>query len=90
MSSSQIRSNAVSVSVTRRVWQEVSKDPQATIRQLAERAGLGSTQTAYLALVRLRDAGYITYTPGAYRTRRILVPFVVLSNTSSNQESQSS
>ena len=86
-----MKSNTVSAAVTRRVWAEVTKDPQATVRELAERTGVPSSSNVYLALVRLRDAGYIDFAPNTNRTRRIIVPFAIInSHPVSNQENQAS
>ena len=64
------------VAITRRVWAALTSDPQASYRELAQRVGVASTYTIECAMVRLRDAGYIEYAPGASRARRVLVPFV--------------
>ena len=59
----------------RRVWAAISREPQATCRELSEYLNLSSGCVA-AALRELRYAGYIRFRK--YHTgRTILVPFVV-------------
>lgn len=55
--------------LTRRVWSAVSRDPQASYRELAARVGVASTYTIRCAMVRLRQLGYIEFAPGLERAR---------------------
>lgn len=58
----------------RRVWAAVSRQPQATVRELAAMSGLKSQGTVRLHLRFLRAAGYIEFQDGAERARRIILP----------------
>ena len=66
----------VSRATTRRVWAALTRDPQASYRELAEQVGVQSKYTVRCAVIRLRDIGYIEFAPGRERARRVLVPFV--------------
>lgn len=60
----------------RRVWAAVTRRPTATVRELADDAGL-PFGTVGAALRMLRDAGYIEFDPCTGRARRVLVPFII-------------
>lgn len=61
--------------ITRRVWAEVTKTPNAPITELACRAGVVKS-TASRALHALRAAGYIDFPDRTLQARTILVPFL--------------
>jgi len=66
----------VSIRLVRRGWAVVSREPQITMRALAQRLGRPTTADVASALHVLRDAGYIHYAKhGTGRT--IVVPFIV-------------
>lgn len=67
----------VSDQYIRKVWAAVTRQPRASVRELAEE--LGSSFSAVSASIRfLTDAGYIEHERGACRARRIVVPFGVI------------
>lgn len=61
----------------RQVWAEVTKTPQAGVREIGERLGLGYGSVA-TALRILQRAGYIEFSPGSHSARTVVVPFVIV------------
>jgi SOS-response transcriptional repressor LexA len=59
----------------RRVWAQVTRTPQASVREMVDAMGLRSTSGVGISLRILREAGYIDYKPGRSRARRVVVPF---------------
>ena len=66
----------VSDRTVRRVWAEVTRTPHATTEEMAQRVGKAKS-TVHVALLMLRDAGYINFPNKSYRARTVIVPFVV-------------
>lgn len=58
----------------RRVWRAVTKQPQATTRELGDAINL-SPSGVRAALRMLRDAGYIDFAPRSAGARTILMGF---------------
>lgn len=63
----------MNVDLVRKVWAAVSQQPQATIKELAEIAGIPSGPCRR-ALAELKKRGYINFSRGAVRARTILIP----------------
>ena len=70
-----MRRKPVSFTAARLVWAAVSRRPQATVRDLATEVKLGYSTVAQALLV-LRDAGYIEFTPQRCGCRKIIIPFL--------------
>jgi len=60
--------------ITRRVWAEVTRTPNASVTVLAARAGVVKS-TVSRALRTLRAAGYIDYPDRTLQARIVKVPF---------------
>lgn len=70
-----MRRKPVSFSTVRLVWGAVSRRPLATVRDLADELSLGYSTVAQALLV-LRDAGYIEFTPKRCGCRKIIIPLL--------------
>lgn len=73
---SYLRSKRITVSlaVTRRVWAELTRTPQASYRTIGRRIGRHASHVRYAAEM-LIAAGYVERAPGCKGTGRVVVPF---------------
>lgn len=61
----------------RRLWALLSSTPHATVNDLSRQLGV-SRMTVQLGLHWLVDLGYVERQPRRHRSRRVLVPFVMM------------
>ncbi len=76
------------VRLTRRVWADVTRYPNSSMRERAERLEISAWSVVSYHLHKLRDAGYIDFVPERIGTITVLVPFVQVPELSIASESR--